>query len=171
MQRAILIGAPGSGKSSVGKALSRELSTSFADTDALIVEKTGESIPEIFARQGERGFREIEREVVLQTLASNIGVIALGGGSILDPDVQAAISKSIAEVIFLRVGVANVLARVGSKGDRPLISEDPERQWREIFAAREPIYTSLATIEVSSDNKKPYEVARELMERMGLAHG
>ena len=94
MQRAILIGAPGSGKSSVGKALSRELSTSFADTDALIVEKTGESIPEIFAKQGEKGFRAIEREVVLQTLASNIGVIALGGGSILDPDVQAAISKS-----------------------------------------------------------------------------
>ena len=129
MQRAILIGAPGSGKSSVGKALSRELSTSFADTDALIVEKTGESIPEIFASQGEKGFRAIEREVVLQTLASNIGVIALGGGSVLDPDVQVAISKSTAEVIFLRVGVANVLARVSSKGDRPLIAEDPERQF------------------------------------------
>ena len=61
MLRAILIGPPGSGKSSVGKALSRELSTSFEDTDELIVEKTGRSIPEIFAEDGEAKFRAIEK--------------------------------------------------------------------------------------------------------------
>jgi shikimate kinase len=171
MQRAIFIGAPGSGKSSVGKALSRELSTSFADTDALIVERTGQTIPEIFAELGEPRFRAIEREVVLQTLDSNIGVISLGGGAVLDEGVQAAISQSSAEVIFLRVGINNVLARIGGKGDRPLISSDPEEQWREIIALREPIYSRLATIEISSDDKKPYEVAHELMERMGLSHG
>jgi len=170
MQRAILIGPPGSGKSSVGKALSRELSTSFADTDALIVERSGQSIPEIFAERGEQGFRAIERSVVLETLESNIGVISLGGGAVLDEDVQAAISKSSAEIIFLRVGIANVLARIGAKADRPLIASDPERQWCDIFALREPIYSRLATIEISSDNKKPYEVAHELMQQMGLAH-
>ncbi len=171
MLRAIFIGPPGSGKSSIGKALSRELSTSFADTDALIVERTGQTIPEIFAKSGEPGFRAIERSVVLETLNSNIGVIALGGGAVLDQDVQAAIAESAAEVIFLRVGIGNALTRIGIKGDRPLVSSDPERQWSDIFALREPIYQRLATIEISSDNKKPYQVAHELKERMGRSHG
>ena len=109
MLRAILIGPPGSGKSSVGKALSRELSTSFADTDELIAEREGKSIPEIFSESGEPGFREIEKEVVLNALKSNYGVLALGGGSILIPEVREAIPASRAQVIFLRVGISNVL--------------------------------------------------------------
>lgn len=170
MLRAILIGAPGCGKSSVGKALSRELSTSFEDSDALIVEREGRSIPEIFEAVGEPGFRVIEREVVLSALASNVGVLALGGGSVLDPAVQDAITKSSAIVIFLRVGLSNVLARLTAKGERPLVAEDPKRQWLEILARRQPIYEKLATLEIDTDNKKSHEVARELIIRMGLSH-
>ena len=169
MLRAILIGPPGSGKSSVGKALSRELSTSFEDTDELIVEKTGRSIPEIFAEDGEAKFRAIEKEVVLLALRSNIGVISLGGGAVLDQDVQEAIRKSAAQVILLQIGLGNVLARISNKTDRPLVAQDPERQWKDLLAARAPIYESLATIVIATDNKKPYEVARALMSRMGLA--
>ena len=170
MLRAILIGAPGSGKSTVGKALSRELSTSFADSDTLIVEREGRSIPAIFEAVSESGFRVIEREVVLAALASNVGVLALGGGAVLDETVQAAIAKSSASVILLRVGLSNVLARLGKKGDRPLVATDPKRQWVEIVSHREPIYKKLATLEVDTDNKKPHEVARELMIRMGFSH-
>ena len=169
MLRAILIGPPGSGKSSVGKALSRELSTSFADTDELIVEREGKSIPEIFAESGETGFRAIEKEVVLHALISNYGVLALGGGSILIAEVREAISASKAQVIFLHIGISNVLSRIGAKGDRPLVSADPEAQWRKIFEEREHIYADLATVEIATDNKKPYEVARELVTRMGLS--
>ena len=170
MLRAILIGAPGSGKSSVGKALSRELSTSFEDSDALIVEREGRSIPEIFETVGEAGFRVIEREVVLAALASNVGVLALGGGSVLDLAVQNAITKSSATVIFLRVGLSNVLARLTSKGERPLVANDPKKQWVEILAMRQPIYEKLANLEIDTDNKKSHEVARELLVRMGLSH-
>ncbi len=170
MLRAILIGPPGSGKSSVGKALSRELATSFVDTDALIVEREGRSIPEIFAEIGELGFRSIEREVVLHALSSNVGVVSLGGGAVLDGGVQDAISHSSAHVIFLRVGLSNVLGRIGAKGDRPLLTDDPEQQWKELFAKREGIYSALATLEINTDNKKPYEVAHELKALMGLAH-
>ena len=170
MQRAILIGAPGSGKSSVGKALSRELSTSFHDTDALIVEREGRSISEIFATNGESGFRAIEREVVLEALASNVGVLSLGGGAVLDETVQQAIAESPAQVIFLRVGVKQVLTRIGARGERPLLVEDPVKQWCELFALREPIYQKLATLQIDTDSKKPYEVAHELKVRMGLAH-
>lgn len=162
MPRAILIGPPGSGKSSVGKALSRELSLSFQDSDALIVEQEGRSIPEIFAAVGESGFRTIEREVVLGALGSEVGVLSLGGGAILDEYVQRALLSSHAEIIFLRIGLSQVLSRIGVKGERPLLTGDPEGQWVKLFKAREPIYRSLASIEIATDNKKPNEVAHEL---------
>lgn len=165
-----MIGAPGSGKSTVGKALSRELSTSFEDSDALIVQREGRSILEIFEALGEPGFRAIEREVVLTALASNVGVLALGGGAVLDLTVQDAISKSSAAVIYLRVGLSNVLTRLTPKSDRPLLAIDPKRQWVDILLERQPIYEKLATLEINTDNKKSHEVARELLIRMGLAH-
>ena len=171
MLRAILIGAPGAGKSTVGKALSRELSTSFQDTDAIIVEEQGRSISEIFAEKGEQGFRSIEREVVLKVLHSNKGVISLGGGAVLDPTVQNEITKSSATIIYLRVGIGNVLARISNRSDRPLVATDPESEWIALFNLRESIYRRLATFEVSTDNKKAHEVARELVELMGLTHG
>lgn len=171
MLRAILIGAPGAGKSTVGKALSRELSTSFEDTDAMIVEEQGQSISQIFAEKGEKGFRSIERATVLKALHSNKGVISLGGGAVLDPIVQSEIAKSSAAVIYLQVGIGNVLARIANKGERPLIANDPEKEWLALFNQRESIYRSLATIEVSTDNKKAHEVARELVGLMGLSHG
>jgi shikimate kinase len=170
MLRAVLIGAPGSGKSTVGKALSRELSTNFADTDELIVEREGKSIPQIFNEHGEPGFRKIEAEVVIRALSAEYGVLSLGGGSILHPEVREAISKANTEVIFLRIGLGNVIPRISGKSDRPLVADNPEAQWTKIFKEREPLYKSLATIEVSTDNKKPSEVARELVERMGLPH-
>jgi len=170
MLRAILIGAPGSGKSTVGKALSRELSTNFADTDELIVAREGKSIPQIFNENGEPGFRKIEAEVVISALSADYGVLSLGGGSILLPEVREAISKANTEVIFLRIGLGNVIPRISGKSDRPLVADNPEAQWTKLFQEREPLYKSLATIEVSTDNKKPSEVARELVERMGLPH-
>ena len=171
MLRAILIGAPGAGKSTVGKALSRELSTSFEDTDAAIVAEVGKSVSEIFAEKGEAGFRAIEREVVLRVLRSNKGIVALGGGAVLDPLIQNEILASAATVIYLRVGIGNVVSRISNRTDRPLLSKDPEKEWLILFAQREAIYKKLATIEVSTDNKKAHEVARELVGLMGLFHG
>ena len=170
MLRAILIGAPGAGKSTVGKALARELSTSFQDTDAIIVEEQGRSITEIFSEKGEPGFRSIEREVVLKALHSNKGVISLGGGAVLDLKVQGAITESPATVIYLSVGLRNVLSRITNRSDRPLLTSDPEKEWLALFNEREAIYRKLASIEVNTDNKKAHEVARELVKLMGLAH-
>ena len=118
-----------------------------------------------------RSFRSIEREVVLNALHSNKGVISLGGGAVLDLKVQNEITESSATVIYLSVRIGNVLARIANRGDRPLVATDPETEWLALFNQRESIYKSLATFEVSTDNKKAHEVARELVKLMGLTNG
>ena len=170
MPRAILIGAPGSGKSTVGRALARELGVAFVDTDARIVEQEHRSIAEIFLHDGEAAFRVIERDVVLNTLASEAGVISLGGGAVLDTQVQKALKESTADVIYLEVGLSNVLGRIGTRNDRPLLAKNAEHQWVELMALRAPIYQELANIHISTDNKKASEVAAQLIIRMGIVH-
>ena len=170
MPRAILIGAPGSGKSTVGRALARELGVTFVDTDSRIVEQEHRTIAEIFAHDGEQAFRVIERTVVLSALASDVGVISLGGGAVLDLEVQSALKETTADVIFLDVGISNVLARIGNRGDRPLLAKNTEQQWLELRAFRGPIYRELASIYISTDNKKAPEVAAELISQMGISH-
>lgn len=171
MPRIVLIGAPGSGKSSVGKALARELGISFEDTDATIVEVTGKTIPEIFEESGEVGFRAIERSVVLAALSSKAEIISLGGGAILDPKVQQVISEPGRTVIYLQVGVRNAQNRIGIKGDRPLVADNPAKQWSALLKVREPIYRSLASLTAFTDNRKPHEVAHDLVLKMGITHG
>ncbi|NDE53993.1 MAG: shikimate kinase [Actinobacteria bacterium] len=138
MHSIILMGPPGSGKSTVGKHLSKELGLSFIDTDRLIEDKEGRSISEIFLADGEGGFRAIEKEIVLDVLKMEDCVIALGGGSVLDLDVQRELSEC-ADVVFLDVSISNAAPRVGFN-----------------------IYESLATRTVSTDNRKPNEVAHEI---------
>jgi shikimate kinase len=160
----ILIGPPGAGKSSIGKQLSKSLAVSFTDTDAQIEAQTGKKISDIFLEDGEAKFREIEREVVLEELANQNGVLALGGGSVLDKDVAAKLSALKSHVIYLEVSISNAAPRVGFNKDRPLLAVNPRQQWLALMEKRRPIYESLAGISVSTDNKKPSEVVKEIQE-------
>ena len=99
MQSIVLIGPPGAGKSTVAKYLSKELNKSWIDTDQVIEKQTGRQISEIFLTDGEEYFRRLEKEVVLKTLDEEDSVIALGGGSVLDPDVEQRL-QDFSEVIF-----------------------------------------------------------------------
>lgn len=162
MKQIILIGPPGAGKSSIGKNLARKLEQPFCDTDQLIEEQTGKSIAEIFIDSGEAQFREIERAVVLQVLQDRTGVIALGGGSVLDEDVQAKLQR-MSGVVFLDVSISNAAPRVGFNRDRPLLVGNPRQQWIALMEKRRPIYEKLAKITISTDNKKVNEVVSELI--------
>ena len=162
MKQIILIGPPGAGKSSIGKNLAKKLEQPFCDTDQLIEEQTGKSIAEIFIDSGEAQFREIEKAVVLQVLQDRTGVIALGGGSVLDDDVQAKLQR-MSDVVFLDVSISNAAPRVGFNRDRPLLVGNPRQQWIALMEKRRPIYEKLAKITVSTDNKKVNEVVSELM--------
>jgi len=162
MAIAVLIGPPGSGKSSIGRALAKLLGQDFVDTDALIEEQEGKSISEIFQQSGEEKFREIESAVVAHQLAHAEGIIALGGGAVLSPATQAALKNSTSDVIFLNVSASNAVPRVSANSSRPLLSENPSDQWSALLKKRLPIYTDLADITIDTDNKKAQEVASEI---------
>lgn len=162
MSSIVFVGPPGSGKSTVGRALAQKLNRNFVDTDAVIEETTGRKIADIFLIDGEEEFRRIEREVVLSALQSQDSVISLGGGSVLDEDVQSALS-SLPEVIFLDVSISNAAPRVGFNRDRPLLLGNPRQQWIALMEKRRPIYERIATRTISTDNRKAHEVVAELL--------
>ena len=163
----ILIGPPGAGKSSVGKALAKKLSLNFLDSDKVVEEKSGKSIPEIFINDGEPAFREMEKAVVIDLIENQDGVIALGGGSVMDLEVSKRLLP-MANVVFLDVSISNAAPRVGFNRDRPLLLGNPRQQWIALMEKRRSTYEALAKARVSTDNKKPVEVVEEIVKELAL---
>ena len=163
----ILIGPPGAGKSSIGRQLAKALNVPFKDTDSLVEERAGKKISDIFLEDGEAAFRKIEREVVLEETSSGEGVLALGGGSVLDGEVALKLATMKPIVIYLEVSISNAAPRVGFNKDRPLLAVNPRQQWLNLMEKRKPIYERLCGIKVSTDNKKPNEVVSEIRELVG----
>ena len=163
----ILIGPPGAGKSSVGKALAKKLSLNFLDSDKVVEEKSGKSISEIFITDGEPAFREMERAAVIDLIENQDGVIALGGGSVMDLEVSKRLLP-MANVVFLDVSISNAAPRVGFNRDRPLLLGNPRQQWIALMEKRRSTYEALAKARVSTDNKKPVEVVEEIVKELAL---
>jgi len=163
----ILIGPPGAGKTSVGKALAKKLSLNFLDSDKVVEEKSGKSIPEIFITDGEPAFREMERAAVIDLIENQDGVIALGGGSVMDLEVSKRLLP-MANVVFLDVSISNAAPRVGFNRDRPLLLGNPRQQWIALMEKRRSTYEALAKTRVSTDNKKPVEVVEEIVKELAL---
>ena len=163
----ILIGPPGAGKTSVGKALAKKLSLNFLDSDKVVEEKSGKSIPQIFITDGEPAFREMERAAVIDLIENQDGVIALGGGSVMDLEVSKRLLP-MANVVFLDVSISNAAPRVGFNRDRPLLLGNPRQQWIALMEKRRSTYEALAKARVSTDNKKPVEVVEEILKELAL---
>ena len=159
----ILIGPPGSGKSTVGRALSRKLNLSFTDTDDLIENQTGISISQIFIDKGEPWFRDLEREVLQAELEKINGVLSLGGGAPLSDPAQEMLRTVEAAVIYLDVSLATAAPRVGFNRDRPLLLNNPRGAWQELMDKRRPIYESLATHVVKVDERAPKDIVDEIV--------
>jgi shikimate kinase len=151
MSRLVLIGAPGAGKSTVGKALSEKLNREFLDTDALIQDSTGKTITDIFVVDGEEAFRAIELKVLADVLKSENTVISLGGGAPISEQAQKLITDSQSLVIFLDVSLATAAPRVGFNRDRPLLLGNPRAQWQALSDKRRPVYKRLADVAIKVD--------------------
>lgn len=164
--KVVLIGPPGAGKSSVGKALAKELSLPFIDSDSEIEKAAGKKISEIFVEDGEPHFRAMEVDKVKQLLRDFTGVISLGGGAPINKEISHILETVDYPVIFIDVSIAQAAIRIGFNKDRPLLLINPRQQWINLMSQRRPVYEKLATDTVSSDSKKPHEVAKIILEKI-----
>jgi shikimate kinase len=162
MIRIVLIGAPGSGKSTVGAALSKKLALDFVDTDQLIEDREGKAITDIFVVDGEPYFRAIELETLKQVLTMDNLVVSLGGGAPISEHAQQKLSASDSTVVFLDVSLATAAPRVGFNRDRPLLLGNPRAQWQALSDKRRPIYEALADVSNKVDDMSVAEIVSEI---------
>ncbi|MFF4010187.1 shikimate kinase [Streptomyces sp. NPDC001717] len=162
----VLVGPMGSGKSTVGGLLAERLGVPYRDTDADIVAAQGREISDIFVDEGEPYFRELEREAVAAALAGHTGVLALGGGAVLDEGTRVLLSGL--PVVYLSMDVEEAVRRVGLGAARPLLAVNPRRQWRELMEARRHLYTEVARVVVATDDRTPEEVAQAVLDALEL---
>ena len=155
-----LIGPMGAGKSSIGRRLAKHLDRRFVDTDAAIAAEHG-PVPQLFADRGEGAFRLIERRVVHRELIAG-GVVALGGGAVLDPGTRDDLAACT--VVLLTVDEQAVAARL-TDGKRPLLV-DGIASWRRIAAERQPLYDALADVVLDTSRRPMTTLAEELAARL-----
>ena len=163
----VLIGPPGTGKSSVGRLLASKLGVPFADTDDLVARAAGKPVGDIFVEDGEHVFRELERAAVargLDATGPDGGVLALGSGAVLDLEVRQLISRRM--VVYLEAGFATVAKRSGMDRPRVVIPGNPRGRLRAMLEERRPIYADLASLTVPTDDLAPEEVAADLAKRL-----
>lgn len=160
----VLVGAPGAGKTTVGGIVATRLGVDFRDTDADIVATEGRSVGDIFIESGESHFRALERVAVATALASHSGVLALGGGAILDSDTRDLLREH--RVCWLRVGLSDAAGRVGLSGARPLLVGNVRGTLLTLLEARTPLYAEVASFDVTTDARTPESVADEVMEHL-----
>jgi shikimate kinase len=166
-QPVVLVGAPTSGKSSVGPLLASALGVPFADTDALVSQAADKPVADIFVVDGEQAFREYERGAVargLDAVRPEGGVLALGSGAVLDPDVRQMLDGTL--VVYLEAEFATVARRTGIDRPRVVIPGNPRGRLRAMLEERRPVYSDLAAVTVPVDELAPEEVAADLAKRL-----
>jgi shikimate kinase len=161
---AVLIGPPGAGKTTVGGLLAAALGVPFTDTDAEIEAGAGKPVSDIFIEDGEPAFRALERVAVARALTGSTGIVAVGGGAVLDPGTQEALAGH--RVVYLETGFAAAAKRTGMSQARPLLVGNPRATMKILLDQRVPVYRRLATITVSTDDREPEEIAGDLAGRL-----
>jgi shikimate kinase len=157
----VLVGPMGAGKTTVGGLVAERLGVPFLDADDVIEARAGKPISEIFVDDGEPHFRALERAAVAETLAAHPGILALGGGAILAPETRALLRGHT--VVFLSVGLADVMRREGLTIGRPLLAMNPRATMRQLLEERRPLYEEVATVTVKTDGVAPEAVAEVVL--------
>lgn len=158
----ILVGMPGSGKTTVARELKKITGFRVVDTDALIVEKHGE-INEIFRTLGEKTFRDYESEIIAEACKLSGAIISTGGGSVLREE-NASLMKNCGKIVYLRASVETILKRTATDNSRPLLAGEKRKNIERLLSAREEIYSDCADIAVDTDGLSPKEIASKITE-------
>lgn len=160
MTLVVLVGPMGAGKSTVAALLAEAYGVTVRDTDADVEAAEGRSISDIFVDSGEEHFRALERAAVAEALANHEGVLALGGGAVLDPSTRALLADH--RVVFLRVGLSEAVKRVGLGTSRPLLLGNVRGRIKALLDERTPVYEGVADLVVDTDQRSPQDVADEI---------
>ena len=162
----VLVGMMGAGKTTVGRAAAQRLGWAFLDSDAQVEARAGRTVAEIWAAEGERGFRQLEAEALSDALASTAGrpaVVAAAGGAVLDARNRALLEQN-PPVIWLRATLDTLAGRVGSGRGRPLLADDPRGALERLMAVRYPLYEEVADTVVDVDGLGRAQVVERVLE-------
>jgi shikimate kinase/3-dehydroquinate synthase len=157
----VLVGFMGAGKTTVGHLLSERLGLPFVDSDLVIEQRAGRSVPQIFAEDGEPAFRELEREVIADLIDGPEAVLALGGGAAEHPETKVRLKS--ARVVYLQVGYAEAMGRVAGDEYRPLLRR-PDLD--ALYQHRLDVYAEVATLTVATDGRRPEAVSQDVLAQL-----
>ncbi len=166
---AILIGPPGAGKTTVGALVADRLGLDFVDNDTVIEEAAGKPVSDIFVQDGEEAFRALERTAAARLIAGHPGVLALGGGAVLDAGTRDLLAGR--RVVYLETGFVSAVHRTGLDTPRPLLFGNPRARMKILLEERLPVYASLAWLTVPTDNREPEDIAAEIAARLAPGRG
>jgi shikimate kinase/3-dehydroquinate synthase len=160
----VLVGFMGAGKTTVGHLLSGRLGLPFADSDLVIEQRTGRSVRQIFAEDGEPAFRDLEHQVITELLGGPALILALGGGAAEHPRTRDKLGSNPAtEVVYLEVGYGQALARVGGDAGRPLLRRP---DLAALYERRLPVYAGIATLTVGTDGRRPKAISDDIIAKL-----
>jgi shikimate kinase len=165
----VLVGVPGSGKTTVGILLADRLQVSFRDTDHDIEVAEGKPVPDIFVDSGEEHFRALERVAVARALEEHDGVLALGGGAVLDAGTRELLLAQ--PTVWLQVGASSGAHRVGLDVPRPVLLGNVRGRLMTLLAERGPLYAEVARLQVDTEGRTPEQVADSIVAGLSLEAG
>lgn len=169
MSNVVLIGLPGSGKSSVGRQLARRLQVPFVDSDQVIEQRLGCSIREYFDREGEDAFRDVEQAVIDDLSLNHSGVLSTGGGTVLRPVNREHLHQR-GKVVYLRSSPEEVFRRLRHDVSRPLLQvSDPLQRLRDLYAVRDPLYRETAHFIIETGRPSVATLVNMILMQLELA--
>lgn len=165
--RIILVGMMGAGKTTVGRSLADRLGWSHFDSDAQVMARTGRTVPELFAEQGEPAFRAEESQVLADALSGDGPVVVSAAGGVVLSEANRDLLARSGTVVWLRADPRLLLERVGRGRGRPLLDDDPATRLVELYEVRRPLYESVADLVVDVDGRSPDEVVEQILRHRG----
>lgn len=162
---AVIIGAPGAGKTSVGRRVAGRLGVPFADSDHLVEERTGARVADIFVNEGEAHFRQLEQDAIADAVRHFSGVLSLGGGAVMTPGTPELLAG--VPIVWLEVDLADAVHRVGMNASRPLLLGNVRGTLSNLLRERAPVYESLATVRIQTSGRSLRAVVDDVCRALG----